>query len=169
MLSQAIAPTTGECIEENILQNKQIKDTFKFISSVLEELIRNNGEVVYLGKLMVLKPEIVNKELVTNSNKPISVISFVARINKQVDKRKMHNLGYNKINNRLLLNGYLASEKVAVVKQETKYRVTEKAHDIGVVSDNGVDEKTSEISSHIFLSAQDQEFLLQNLEAILAA
>lgn len=167
LLSQAIDPTTGEAIEESILQKQQIKEVFSFISSVLEELIANNGEVVHLETPMVFQPELINKELVTISDKPISVIGFVSRINKQVNKKIMQNLGYSKINNWLLQNGYLVSEKVAVVRQETKYCATEKAQTIGILSSDKVNEKTGEVSTCVLLTSQAQEFLIQNLEAIL--
>ena len=167
LLSQAIDPTTGEAIEENVLQKQQIKEVFSFISSVLEELIANNGEVVCLETPMAFQPESINKELVTISDKPILVIGLVSRINKQVNKRVMQHLGYSKINNWLLQNGYLVSEKVSVVKQETKYSATEKAHTIGILSSDKVNEKTGEISPCVLLSAQAQKFLIQNLETIL--
>ena len=168
MLSHDIDPTTGEVVEESILQKRQIKDTFAFISSLLEELISNGGEVIYWEKPVAFQPDLINKELVSISDKPISVISLVARINKQVNKQTMQNLGYSKINNWLVQNGYLAIEKVAVVKQETKYSVTEKAQTIGIVSGNKVNDKTGEISNCILLSSQAQEYVIENLEKILA-
>ena len=89
MLSHDIDPTTGEAIEDSILKNKQIKDTFAFISSVLDELISNGGEVIYWEKPVAFQPALINKELVSISDNPISVISLVARINKQVNKQTM--------------------------------------------------------------------------------
>ena len=168
MLSREIDPTTGEIIEDSILRKQQIKDTFAFISSVLEELLSNSGEVIHLEKPMEFQPSVINKELVEISHTPISVISFASRINRQVDKRVMQNLGYSKINRWLLQNGYLATEKVNVVRQETKYRATEKAQTIGILTNDKINEKTGEVIPCILLSTKAQEYLVQNLELILS-
>ena len=108
-------------------------------------MIANNGEVVHLETSTAFQPESIDKKLVIISDKPISVIGFVSRINKQVNTRVMQHLGYSKINNWLLQKGYLVSEKVAVVRQETKYGATEKAQMIGILSSEKVNEKTGEL------------------------
>jgi hypothetical protein len=50
MLACAMDPTTQEFIESEILQKKEIKDILKYVSTVLEELIGNNGEVIKVIK-----------------------------------------------------------------------------------------------------------------------
>ena len=62
MLSQAIDPTSGDAIEDSILKNKQIKDTFAFISLLLEEIISNGGEVAHLEKPISIQPELINNK-----------------------------------------------------------------------------------------------------------
>ena len=61
---QSTTDSKGKVVEESILYKQQIKDTFIFISSVLEELIANNGEVVRLEKPIVLKRIMQNPETI---------------------------------------------------------------------------------------------------------
>lgn len=169
MLTQMIDPTNLEPIEESVLSKKDIRDTFIFISKLLEELISNNGEVVQVVEPAEFEPNVINKDLIEISSEPISVMSFVSRINRQVNTKVMKRMGYAKINNWLVEKGYLTTEQVKVVKQERKLEITNKSNQIGIISENKVDLKTGELKPTILFTAEAQNFILENLEDIFSS
>ncbi len=168
MLACSMDPTTQEFIESEVLQKKEIKDMLKYVSTVLEELIGNNGEVIKVIKPINFQVSKLNKQAIILSNEPIQLSSLMARINKQVDTKTMRKLGASKVSKWLIEQGYLVNEKVSVVKEVSQLTITDNAESFGIVIDNKVDEKTGEIKPCVLLTRKAQEYIVDNLENILA-
>lgn len=168
MLSCSMDPTTQEFIKSDILQKQEIKDMLKYISTVLEELIGNNGEVIKVTKPMNFQASKLNKQAIILSNTPIQLSALMTRINKQVDTKIMRKLGASKVSKWLIEQGYLVNEKVSVVKEVSQLTITDNAESFGIVMDNKVDEKTGEIKPCVLLTRKAQEYIVDNLENILA-
>ena len=168
MLACSMDPTTQEFIESEILQKKEIKDMLKYVSTVLEELIGNNGEVIKVIKPIDFQVSKLNKQAIILSNEPIQLSALMARINKQVDTKTMRKLGVSKVSKWLIEQGYLTNEKVSVVKEVSRLAITDNAENLGIVLDNKVDEKTGEIKPCVLLTRKAQEYIVNNLESILA-
>ena len=109
MLACSMDPTTQEFVEDSILQKREVQDVLQYISSVLEELIGNNGEVINVSKPISFQVSKLNKNAIHFSNEPIQLSSLISRINKQVDSQTMQKLGASKISNWLVEQGYLDS------------------------------------------------------------
>lgn len=167
MLAGSMDPTTQESFESEVLQKKEIKDMLLFVSSVLDDLIRNNGEVIQLSKPMSFQVDKLNKNKIILSDEPIQLSGLMTRINKQIDTKCMRKLGASKISKWLVEQGYLADEKISVVREVSQLTITDSAESFGIVMDNKVDEKTGEISPRILLTRKAQEFIVENLETIL--
>ena len=167
MLSCSMDPTTQEFIKSDILQKQEIKDMLKYISTVLEELIGNNGEVIKVTKPMNFQASKLNKQAIILSNTPIQLSALMTRINKQVDTKTMRKLGASKVSKWLIEQGYLVNEKVSVVKEVSQLTITDNAESFGIVMDNKVDEKTGEIKPCVLLTRKAQEYIVDNLENIL--
>ena len=168
MLSCSMDPTTQEFIKSDILQKQEIKDMLKYISTALEELIGNNGEVIKVTKPMNFQASKLNKQAIILSNTPIQLSALMTRINKQVDTKTMRKLGASKVSKWLIEQGYLVNEKVSVVKEVSQLTITDNAESFGIVMDNKVDEKTGEIKPCVLLTRKAQEYIVDNLENILA-
>lgn len=168
MLSCSMDPTTQEFIKSDILQKQEIKDMLKYISTALEELIGNNGEVIKVTKPMNFQASKLNKQAIILSNTPIQLSALMTRINKQVDTKTMRKLGASKVSKWLIEQGYLVNEKISVVKEVSQLTITDNAESFGIVMDNKVDEKTGEIKPCVLLTRKAQEYIVDNLENILA-
>lgn len=167
MLACSMDPTTQEFIESEVLQKRKVKDVLMYVSSVLEELIENKGEVVNISKPISFQVSRLNKYAIALSNEPIQLSNLMARINKQVDTKTMRKLGASKISKWLIEQGYLVNEKVSVVKEISQLTITNNAESFGIVMDNQVDERTGEIKPCLLLTRKAQEYIVDNLETIL--
>lgn len=167
MLACSMDPTTQEFVESEVLQKKEIKDILKYVSAVLEELIGNNGEVIKVIKTVNFQASKLNKQAIILSNTPIQLSNLMARINKQVDVNIMRKLGVSKVSKWLIQQGYLANEKVSVVKEVSQLTITDKAKNFGIVMDNKVDNNTGEIRPCVLLTRKAQKYIVDNLEKIL--
>ena len=167
MLACSMDPTTQEFIESEVLQKKEIKDVLKFVSTVLEELIGNNGEVIKVSKPINFQVAKLNKQEIKLSNEPIQLSALMTRINKQVDAKTMRKLGVGKITKWLIEKGYLINEKVSVIKEVSQLNITDRAENFGIVVDNKIDEKTGEVKPYVLLTRKAQEYIVDNLESIL--
>ena len=167
MLACSMDPTTQEFIESEVLQKKEIKDVLKFVSTVLEELIGNNGEVIKVSKPTNFQVAKLNKQEIKLSNEPIQLSALMTRINKQVDAKTMRKLGVGKITKWLIEKGYLINEKVSVIKEVSQLNITDRAENFGIVVDNKIDEKTGEVKPYVLLTRKAQEYIVDNLESIL--
>ena len=167
MLACSMDPTTQEFVESEVLQKKEIKDILMYVSSVLEDLIGNNGEVVNISKPMSFQASRLNKHVIMLSDEPIQLSGLITRINKQIDTKYMRKLGPSKISKWLIEQGYLTNEKISVVKEISQLTITDNAESFGIVMDSKVDEKTGEIKPCLLLTRKAQEYIVDNLETIL--
>ncbi|MDE6434649.1 MAG: hypothetical protein K2L07_10540 [Lachnospiraceae bacterium] len=163
----SIDPTTQETIEDSILQKHEIKDMLRYIVSLLNDLIENNGEVINVTAPIEFHTEMINKDLITVSDQPIQISGFVRRINNQVDKTKMRLFKQSLLNEWLLQNGYLNKNKKSVLRDIVVYSATESSNDIGIVEQEKIDYETGEIKKTIVLTKMAQEFIVNNLENII--
>lgn len=168
MLSKEINPISGENSECDLTKNSEMKEIFSFVASLLGEIIENGGEVVSVSKPVAFSPGSINKNRVYLSESPVSIETLTLRINKQVNKNFMKNLGASKIKNWLIANGYASVEKIQVIKNENSLRLTENSEKIGIIETSKTDSETGEIKSKLMLSLCAQEYILENLEDICA-
>lgn len=167
MLSCSFDPTTQEYVDDPLLQKEDVKNMLKYASSVLDELIANDGEVINVDKPLNFQVSKINKQAIVLSDTAIQLSTLMARINRQVDTRSMRKLAPSKISKWLIKQGYLADEKVSVVKEVSQLVATENAENIGIVTDRKVDRSTGEIKPRILLTRKAQEYIVDNLEVIL--
>lgn len=168
MLSCSFDPTTQEYVDNPLLQKEEVKNMLKYVSSILDELISNNGEVVNVEKPLDFQVSRIDKQAIVLSNGPISLTTLMARINRQVDTRTMRKLGASKISKWLVNRGYLVNEKVSVVKEVSQLAATETAENIGIVMSEQVDKSSGEIKRRVLLTRKAQDYIVDNLENILA-
>lgn len=167
MLSCSFDPTTQEYVDDPLLQKEEVKNTLKYVSSILDELIANDGEVINVEKPLDFQVSRIDKQAIILSDNPIQLTTLLSRINRQVDTRSMRRLPPSKISKWLVNQGYLVNEKVSVVKEVSQLVASENAEDIGIVTDRKVDRITGEIKPCILLTRQAQEYIVDNLECIL--
>ncbi len=70
-MAHSIDPTTQEDVEDSVLQKCEIKDMFLFIASLLDELIKNNGEVINVASPIEFSIDKINKNMIAVSEQPI--------------------------------------------------------------------------------------------------
>lgn len=167
MLACSMDPTTQDFINSEILHKKEIKDVLLYVSSVLETLIANNGEVIHISKPINFQVSKLNKHAIILSNEPIQLSSLITRINKQVDTNSMRKLGASKISKWLIEQGYLVNKKISVVKEVSQLTITNNAETFGIVMEDIIDQKTGEIKPCVLLTNKAQEYIVDNLETIL--
>ena len=169
MMACSMDPTTQEFVEDTILQKKEVKEMLDFISSILDEML--NSEEDYNDKYhkkVDFKPELIDLNKVELSESPIDLKNFVKRVNSLVDSKVMQRLKGKKITEWLIESGILYNKKVSVVKEINVVSTTEKAEEYGVLINNTIDEETGEIDEGFLLSKKAQEYILDNLQTILA-
>ena len=167
MLVHFIDPTTHEAITDSILTKKEIQDTFLYVSTILDEVIKNNGEVIQITKPIEFQVERINKREIFLTDEAISVVTLANRINRQIDIKSMQKLKYSKINNWLIKNGYLTKEtkKKVIEVQKTELVISDEAKNMGV--EYKVDLETGEIKHNIILFPRNiQELIIDHLEEI---
>ena len=71
LMAHLIDPTTQEEVEDSVLQKCEIKDMFLFIASLLDELIKNNGEVINVASPIEFSIVKINKKMIAVSEQPI--------------------------------------------------------------------------------------------------
>ncbi len=167
LLSQSIDPTTGEHIDDPILQKDEIKDVLRFASEVLSSLSHD--------KLKTCGPppsafdaSAIDKSAISLTDRTVGITSLAIRINKQVDKSKMRSLRVATINEWLVSNGYLSKEKVPVVRNVTKLVPTDEGSKIGLIELEKISRSTGEITKKLILSVSGQQFIIDHLDEIAA-
>lgn len=159
-LAYSMDPTTQEFVENEILQKEEIKDVLAFVSTVLEEVIENDGKVSKACKPIRFQASKVNKQAVVLSDELVPLPTLMSRINQQVEVKPMRKLRASKIFKWLIRQKYL-------VREGDLWIVTEKAENLGIVLDNKKDEITRDIKPYVFLTRNAQEYIVENLETIL--
>lgn len=165
-MAQSIDPTTQEAIDDPVLQKHEIKEMFQYIASLLDELIKNKGEVINITTPIEFQIEKINKNLITVSDQPIQISGLVKRINNQVDKNKMSSFKQSLLIEWLLQNGYLNKDKKPVLKDVIVYSTTDSSKDIGIMEQDRINPETGEIKKAVVLTRKAQEFIVNNLENI---
>ena len=84
-----------------------------------------------------------------------------------VDGEAMQKMSIKQINAWLLKNEYIAETKQPAVINRTVMKPMPKAAGIGIEEAETTDPKTGEIKKRLMLTRQAQQFLLDNLDAIL--
>lgn len=180
MLAKGIDPISGELVKnDSALQQERLQKCFSFVSEILDEVIKTNGIVSMpatessQGYTAVKKKSVfsINPQQRSNiriTNNPIIPSAFIKNINSVVDAENMEKLSLTTINKWLLKQGYLAESKVATVVNKNVKTVTPLSAQIGVIEQTIVDQKTGEAKTQLLFSRQAQEFLLDNIESILA-
>lgn len=64
MLSCSFDPTTQEYVDNPLLQKEEVKNMLKYVSSILDELISNNGEVVNVEKPLDFQVSRIDKQAI---------------------------------------------------------------------------------------------------------
>lgn len=102
------------------------------------------------------------------SKAPITVVAFMKNVNSVVDSNSMKKLTSTRINKWLLKIGLVTAQKVQAVVNKTVYKSSNLASKIGIIEEETVDVKSSEIKTQIKLGASAQLFIIENLEEIIA-
>ena len=186
LLSKGIDPISRKEVGPvSIVAKPRLQKCFAFVSSILEELLANDGYVAlpYDGSdapqngsapqyEMVRKknPFWLSQEQRRNvfiANKPIAPSTFISHINRVIDSEAMEKLSIKSINTWLLKNEYITQTKQPTVITKTVMKPMLKAAKIGIEETETTDPKTGEIRYHIMLTPKAQQFLLDNLDQIL--
>ena len=180
MLAKGIDPISGELVNnDSALHQERLQKCFLFVSEILDEVIKTNGIVSMpatessQGYTAVKKKAVfsINPQQRSNiriTNNPIIPSVFIKNINSVVDAENMEKLSLTTINKWLLKQGYLAESKVATGVNKNVKTVTPLSAQIGVIEQTVVDQKTGEAKTQLLFSRQAQEFLLENIESIIA-
>lgn len=109
-LAQGIDPFSGQELPENsTLNDVRLARCFFYVSSILEQVIRNGGQV---GTVQKSEFTITPEQLATVqvSPYPIQITEFADALLQAVDKRSVKKLNVTKITNWLIEKGLLAKE-----------------------------------------------------------
>lgn len=166
LLSEGLDPITNQAATLETLQRQEIKNSFKYAANIIGEVIDNGGEIIQVTKPIEFDYKSVNLSDVKISEKPVALSTLVGNINKQLTNDKMKNLGAASIKSWLLNNGYVCEEKVAVVKNVSELRLTDKSLSIGIIQEESVDKTTGEIKTSIKLTKEAQKYIIDNLDKI---
>ena len=170
LMARSIDPITQEVIHDSILQRQEIKETFLYVVSLLNDLIENGGEALQVAEPAEFQVDKINKDKIIISDLPIQIAGFIKRINKQIKNNKMKTLKQSVLVEWLIKNDYLIKDKREVSRYETVYKVTPLSQSIGIIEEELVDEETGEVkTAGVKLTKTAQEFILDNLENIVGA
>lgn len=166
-LANGVNPLDDQPVHDaDVVNQVRISRCLFYVSSVLQQVIQNGGVV---GK--AVKPKKVPFCLDTASRNqfefstaPIPVSEITRRINQLINPEAMMQLKYTSITEWLIGAGFLAQE--TSFDGKTKKRPTSAGNQLGIQ----VERRTSmdRVYDVIVYSAQAQQFLLDNLDGIIA-
>ncbi len=180
MLSKGIDPISGELVKnDSTLQQERLQKCFSFVSEILDEIIRTNGIVsmpvtesspsyTIVKKKAIFSINQYQRSSIRITNDPIIPSAFIKNINSVVDAETMEKLSLTTINKWLLKQGYLTESKVPTVVNKNIKTLTPLSAQIGVIEQTIIDQKTGEAKTQLLFSRQAQEFILDNIDSILA-
>ncbi|MCD7828337.1 MAG: hypothetical protein LUG85_07390 [Clostridiales bacterium] len=178
MLSEGLDPVNGEAVEnDSVLQQERLKKCFAFVSGILDEIITTGGlvnipatesSVIYTKKKTAFSMDPQRRNNIQITDNPISLSAFVKNINVAVDTESMEKLSLTTVNKWLLKQGYLTESKVPAVINRNVKMTTHLSEQIGVIEQTIVDQKTGETKTQLLFSKQAQEFILNNMDAIIS-
>lgn len=179
-LSQGVDPIGGGCVgEDSLLSQPRLEKCFAYVSELLTALLENEGYVPLepdaahpprfevVRKKTAFHLEDAQKRRVYISQTPITPLSFVNQINRQIDGESMEKLSVKPINSWLERRGYICQTKQAATIQRTVWKPAARASEIGIAENEAVDPLTGEVKTRLTLSPQAQNLILRELESIL--
>jgi len=162
-LAQGIDPISGvELPEDSALNNVRLARCFFYVSDILEQVIRNGGQVGAVKKQdFSITPEQLAR--VQISPYPIRITEFTDALLQAVDSSTTKRLSAVKLTNWLIANGFLAKETAPDGKERR----------VPTASGRNLGMTTQMRQSHdgeymaIYYDANAQRFLLDHLLEIL--
>lgn len=162
-LSQGINPLDGTKTNPNdITNNERISRCFKYVSTVLEDVINNGGTVGKIVKSDKIPFAISDKQLESfeYSDTPIALSEIVRRINNLINIENMAKLKNTSVSEYLVEIGIL---KVIELTNGTKHKApTSLGYSIGL----SVESRTSANGIHYTVnlySKNAQQFIIDNI------
>lgn len=164
-LAHGIDPISDQEIpDDSVLNNVRLARCFFYVSDVLGKVIANGGAIGSKPKLLpfVIDPEQISK--IQISREPVLVTQLVEMITAAIDNPQMKKLSTTVITNWLLEKGFLEKQ----IGQDGKNRriPTQNGSMIGLITET----RQGQYGEYqaVFYSAQAQQFVLDNLSAMLA-
>lgn len=162
-LAQGVDPISGqELPEDSALNNVRLARCFFYVSGVLEQVIRNGGQVGAAQKAdFSISPEQLAKVQLPPYS--VRITEFTDLLLQAVDNADMKRLNPTKITNWLLEKGFLANEPTPEGKNQ---RIpTAAGRSLGMSTQ--VRQSPNGDYLAIYYNANAQQFLLDNLYDIL--
>ena len=194
MLAAGKDPISGEPIpDDSAVSRPQLKKCFLFVSSVLQEVLQNNGLVLpdadganaqapasvpvtvngsdydLVRKKAAFRMTPEQKSEVRISRLPITPGEFLKNVNRTINAADMEKLSVRSVNAWLKSNGYISEEKMPAVISRTVWKPTPSARQIGFTETEVPDAKTGEMKRQLMFASGAQQFLLAHMEEIAAA
>ena len=164
-LAQGIDPITNQEIpQDSTLNNVRLARCFFYVSDVLGQVIANGGVIGGKPKLQPFAIDMEQLSRVQISQEPVRVTQLVDLIAAAVDNPQMKKLSTTVITNWLLEKGFL--EKQTTPDGKSRRVPTQNGLLLGLV----VQTRQGQYGEYqaVFYNAQAQQFVLDNLAAILA-
>ena len=162
-LAQGIDPISGrEMPEDTTLNNVRLARCFFYVSGILEQVIRNGGQV---GSVSKTDFSITSEQLarVQISPYPIRITEFADALLQAVGSNSMKRLNAVKVTNWLVEKGFLMKE----ITPDGKSRRVPTAAGRGLGISAQLRQSPDGEYLAIYYDANAQQFLLDNLYAIL--
>lgn len=164
-LAQGIDPITNQEIpQDSTLNNVRLARCFFYVSDVLGQVIANGGVIGGKPKLQPFAIDMEQLSRVQISQEPVRVTQLVDLIAAAVDNPQMKKLSTTVITNWLLEKGFL--EKQTTPDGKSRRVPTQNGLLLGLFTQT----RQGQYGEYqaVFYNAQAQQFVLDNLAAILA-
>ena len=164
-LAQGIDPITNQEIpQDSTLNNVRLARCFFYVSDVLGQVIANGGVIGGKPKLQPFAIDMAQLSSVQISQEPVRVTQLVDLIAAAVDNPQMKKLSTTVITNWLLEKGFL--EKQTTPDGKSRRVPTQNGLLLGLF----IQTRQGQYGEYqaVFYNAQAQQFVLDNLAAILA-
>ncbi len=164
-LAQGIDPITNQEIpQDSTLNNVRLARCFFYVSDVLGQVIANGGVIGGKPKLQPFAIDMEQLSRVQISQEPVRVTQLVDLIAAAVDNPQMKKLSTTVITNWLLEKGFL--EKQTTPDGKSRRVPTQNGLLLGLF----IQTRQGQYGEYqaVFYNAQAQQFVLDNLAAILA-
>ena len=166
LMKQGIDPVSGEKVpDDSVICNEKVKNCFNFISELLDEMLTDyephtdkKTEPFHLTDKQIPKVKI--------SVMPVAIATFIARINKALDKNTTKPIRTKDITGWLVHKGFIEPKTVKIVKEQTEYIPLENAGKIGVIDVIRYSNDGSTERHCIKLDQIGQQFIIDNIDEI---
>lgn len=166
LMRQGIDPVSGENVpDDSVICNEKVKSCFNFISELLDEMLTDyEPQTDKKTEPFHLTDQQIRKVKITAM--PIAITTFIARINKTLDKNTTKHIRTKDITGWLVHKGFVEPKTVKIVKEQTEYIPLETADKIGVFdvikhSNNGNSDQHC-----LKLDQIGQQFIIDNIDEI---